>query len=1097
MPDNTEITAAKKWCNEARQILGLGTFSSKGKSLSSSASKVAKELVNLQKAVKKGKTTLGDEAVASYTQEFSEIAAALKAAANAADNEEVDRQAHRLATLKEELAVHLATGKKSKAKAEKKLDDEQAASFPGELAAAEKLVTALSQHPLAAAIGDEMTALNGKIDTAKTHNGKKEFGAAIDLLKTVPADVELAKTAADNAQAKKAEYERDLPDCEAKIKRRENHLAFPLLKDAVKDANTKLLAAKAAAAANDFVTAAALLVQIDTACNAMRPTAITITQQDQAYQARYTTVFDRVQRRKGHPEHPAISTQIGQMDTGLAKARSEAAKLAFPAAMIELDKVDQLCAATIGPIDNAVLWRGKYERDLPIVEAKLGRRKKHHDANLIQTDIGQAEQKLAAAAGKGTAHLWQDAYALLIAASDILNEAWTKLVKAPYPDELAGVEAHLQRLKKHAYSDDIKEKIEAIETKLSDAKVQFGRGEHSAARNLVLAAMGLCPVAEGLADTAAYTDKLTKVEDLIEDLTTRNTKGVIDGRLEAIVGRMDEIVKLATASQHAIAVVLLARVNGDCVAAKALLDKQDANAGEQSTAKEVVAVMDDAPAEGVKAVGALVAKLTKHAQRKFIKDDIDAIVAMMKTAQQQAKTEVETAKTTLNQAVEKCGEANLLADRHDEYVFMHDVAEDLVKQLEKHDKSGEISDLIAKVKKGITDAEAKVGTRDHPAARKLLRAASDLAQEAVAQAEFRKKLGVATVTAESLQELLLQPGGAKALDTVIKSLPANTPRKVIEAALEARFGTKVDQFKTQKDSANKELERKDWTEANPDRPGKDAKRIYELLQLVPDSHVRDNEKLNRIIRFTKDRGGAAYGGGIVFMNCGRASDAPSYDVGDKAELLGGNKIVLEDGTELPMDPDCVPADNSKAVYFDWATLHEVGHAVDDKNGVMKGKASTADYGGWEEYGNTPTKVAEAVCKHFNFDTAAGQAYAMALLKGNNNPPSPDDPADWKAGTADLPDWHGRRDKVKAWVTAINGENLWWNGGECQKRAIGNRVYQKAYGSEWNSYLLAARAKGIAGYQFRSPAEWFAELYAAYHLKRLKDSHPAVDWLKAL
>ena len=46
-----------------------------------------------------------------------------------------------------------------------------------------------------------------------------------------------------------------------------------------------------------------------------------------------------------------------------------------------------------------------------------------------------------------------------------------------------------------------------------------------------------------------------------------------------------------------------------------------------------------------------------------------------------------------------------------------------------------------------------------------------------------------------------------------------------------------------------------------------------------------------------------------------------------------------------------------------------------------------------------------------------------------------------------------------------------------------------------SYLYAARAQGITGYQFRAPGEWFAELYAAYFAKRLKKSHPAVAWLK--
>ena len=41
------------------------------------------------------------------------------------------------------------------------------------------------------------------------------------------------------------------------------------------------------------------------------------------------------------------------------------------------------------------------------------------------------------------------------------------------------------------------------------------------------------------------------------------------------------------------------------------------------------------------------------------------------------------------------------------------------------------------------------------------------------------------------------------------------------------------------------------------------------------------------------------------------------------------------------------------------------------------------------------------------------------------------------------------------------------------------------------------AKGIRGYQFRAPAEWFAELYAAFHMGKLKPSHPSAGWLQKL
>jgi len=51
--------------------------------------------------------------------------------------------------------------------------------------------------------------------------------------------------------------------------------------------------------------------------------------------------------------------------------------------------------------------------------------------------------------------------------------------------------------------------------------------------------------------------------------------------------------------------------------------------------------------------------------------------------------------------------------------------------------------------------------------------------------------------------------------------------------------------------------------------------------------------------------------------------------------------------------------------------------------------------------------------------------------------------------------------------------------------------------DWVGYLADARKQGLTGYQFRAPAEWFAELYAGFRSGKLRDDHPAMDWLKKL
>ena len=74
------------------------------------------------------------------------------------------------------------------------------------------------------------------------------------------------------------------------------------------------------------------------------------------------------------------------------------------------------------------------------------------------------------------------------------------------------------------------------------------------------------------------------------------------------------------------------------------------------------------------------------------------------------------------------------------------------------------------------------------------------------------------------------------------------------------------------------------------------------------------------------------------------------------------------------------------------------------------------------------------------------------------------------------------------------ENLWKRYAEKPSGyVIDGRFYGRVDGS-WRSYHVAARSKGVSQYQFKAPAEWFAELYAAYQTKALPESHPDAKWL---
>ena len=80
---------------------------------------------------------------------------------------------------------------------------------------------------------------------------------------------------------------------------------------------------------------------------------------------------------------------------------------------------------------------------------------------------------------------------------------------------------------------------------------------------------------------------------------------------------------------------------------------------------------------------------------------------------------------------------------------------------------------------------------------------------------------------------------------------------------------------------------------------------------------------------------------------------------------------------------------------------------------------------------------------------------------------------------------------------LTGDNdgLWDKGNSGSDKAReGNKVYQESYKNNFVSYLHATRAQKVSNYQFRAPAEWFAELYAMYYLGKLGNSHPAYAWM---
>ena len=92
-------------------------------------------------------------------------------------------------------------------------------------------------------------------------------------------------------------------------------------------------------------------------------------------------------------------------------------------------------------------------------------------------------------------------------------------------------------------------------------------------------------------------------------------------------------------------------------------------------------------------------------------------------------------------------------------------------------------------------------------------------------------------------------------------------------------------------------------------------------------------------------------------------------------------------------------------------------------------------------------------------------------------------------------WFDSWDALNEWYALATNKKVWWSESDSQKLKLGDGyIYQEAYKGTWVRYAAAARKRGLTGYQFRAPGEWFAELYAAYHSGKLKPAHPSAVWL---
>lgn len=361
-----------------------------------------------------------------------------------------------------------------------------------------------------------------------------------------------------------------------------------------------------------------------------------------------------------------------------------------------------------------------------------------------------------------------------------------------------------------------------------------------------------------------------------------------------------------------------------------------------------------------------------------------------------------------------------------------------------------IDDAVVAVRKAAVKGLLEAGTKPPKAAR-------------------AKAIAMLKHDPESMNALSDEPGGRELLDAMVSDLGGKAKdadsKAFVRSAITARFGTKLDD----KDLTTKYLPR-----------------LYKVLGMVPGSHTLDNPMLKIINRQrTKVETSGDYTDGTGVINL----KAPRTGLVDSLVSFGAwalpQKLV---GKQLP----------GGVSQFDALTLHEVGHAVDDKQKFMDGKMGSVSFGGWQKH--TVDEVAQVVAQaHGFYDAFAelGKPFLTAYLKAVLTKKKPQDDG---AVTAALPggakpDWkklakHAAVDHAENIRMKNDSAGLWDRGDSgAAKYAIGGSVFQEAYGGQWVSYALSARSARVTDYQFRADGEWYAEAYAAFFLGKLKPGHP--------
>lgn len=945
--------------------------------------------------------------------------------------------------------------------------DKNLAAYTTARAAAQKVVDDLGKHPQAAKIPTQIAQAKAKLTEADTLATAKDYAQAGKRLVEARTICAAAKTIADSWVVYLREYT--------------SMKALGMSFDAINASGTAgavqpfLDQADALVATTppNFVAAQKKLREIGTA---LQPAAKRLIDRQKAKLATMEKMDKGVR-------------EFSKKDIAEAKVFIAEAERALAAKDWSVCRQNALAAAdVVGPGVRMGERRGLYDKQRVTTVAAVAKVratpavKQHADA------LDQRVKDADALAGYDTRKFEEGTRVLTETAQRA--GLWAGLAKTldGYAKERTAAVAALAALDKHAAAARVK-------------------AERDAARQLITDAANFATLAEGAPDPATgWATALTTITRARADLAV--AQKLADGLGTAGAAE----VAAANPKDTAGLKKALDRLRADGKAAAGAANAKQAQAQfktfDEQAAAAAKALTDGDGAAAAKALGAAAAALVEaktiqagHGQFVASVGAVEAALKALKASKRAVKIKgrIDPIETALTEAKAKdaahdAGAAMTALRRANDAVAAAKAADTarekfdgdaaaLDKRVDKVVPAGEKTAL-----QGLaTAAVAKADAFAFADAQKALDAIEVRIDKGQLEAMMKAKPDDPKIV--DVAKRMVKKGGATTVDDMIQNVPDGGDMRLLNALAEGRYGIK---FKSGAPLPAIPAGSPGFPTGRPaGDPAKSMKVVCKMFSEIPQDIVKNKSITSVSYEDSFPGSGGAYqpADGAVSME-GRTTGKQKFGANQENRDPKTNTMVKQ----LPaaIDPECQPVNTDEVVYLAFAAAHEVAHGMDDSSGFMARNGSQPKYGGWIVYGSSVQPLADIVgadARHADFyKTPEQRRYVLDKLQH-------------KPAVAPTAAPGSDEDKARIafdkWFELATAANVYRRQGDCDAIKIGDYIYHEAYARSWVGYLAAARKKALTGYQFRAPGEWFAELYAGFRSGKLKDTHPAMEWLKKL